>query len=124
VLPAGTQLSGLGKRFGNMLLGGLLMIVTLVIGYVIWAAVIYERGQTPAKQLLGMYVIDQQTGRPPGWGRMFLRGFVIDGLLGALTSGVFGLISALWIFSGDSQQRLTDKMVGTIVVDAPNGLGT
>lgn len=67
-----------------------------------------------------MYVIDTGTGRPATWGKMFLRGFVIDGLLNAVT-GIFGLISALWIFSNDEHQRLTDKMVSTVVVDAPNG---
>ena len=121
-VPAGTQLSTLGKRFGDYLLGVLLMFVTLFIGYVVWAAIVYERGQTPAKQLLKMYVVDEQTGRAASWGTMFLRGFVIDVLLSYVTGGVFGLVSALWIFSGDRNQRLTDKMVKTIVVDAPYGL--
>ncbi len=121
-VPAGTQLSGLGKRFGNFLLGIVLIIVTLGIGYLIWAFVAYGRGQTPAKQVLKMYVLDERTGRPAGWGTMFLRGWVIDGLLGQITFGVFGLVSALWIFSGETHQRLTDKMVKTIVVDAPDGL--
>lgn len=121
-LPPGTQLSSLGKRFGNSLLAGVLMLVTLIIGYVIWAFMIYGRGQTPAKQVLNMYVIDERTGRPATWGTMFLRGWIIDGVIGQLTVGLFGLVSALWIFSGDKHQRLTDKMVHTIVVDAPNGL--
>ena len=121
-IPAGTQLSSLGKRFGNFLLGIVLIFVTLGIGYLIWAFIAYGRGQTPAKQLLNMYVVDERTGRPATWGVMFLRGWIIDGLLGQITFGVFGLVSALWIFSGDTHQRLTDKIVKTIVVDAPNGL--
>ena len=122
VLPPGTQLTSLGKRFGNALLAVVLIVVTLVIGYVIWAFIIYGRGQTPAKQLLGMYVVDEKTGQPATWGTMFLRGWVIDGILGQVTFGIFGLVSAFWIFSGDTHQRLTDKMVKTVVVDAPNGL--
>ncbi len=98
------------------------MIVTLGIGYMIWALVVYGRGQTPAKQLLNMYVVDERTGRAATWGTMFLRGWVIDGLLGMLTSSLFSLVSAVWIFVGDKHQRLTDKMVNTLVVDAPNGL--
>ncbi len=124
ILPPRTQLSSLGKRFGNALLAVLLIIVTLVIGYVIWAFVVYGRGQTPAKQLLGMYVIDAQTGLPATWGTMFLRGWVIDGVLGWFTGGIFGVVSAVWIFTGDHNQRLTDKMVNTVVVDAPQGLAT
>ena len=99
----------------------MLVTVTLVIGYIIWAFIIYGRGQTPAKQLLNMYVLDERTGRAASWGTMFLRGFVIDGFL-PFFCGIWPLLSGLWIFSGDSRQRLTDKMVSTIVVDAPNGL--
>lgn len=120
-VPQGTVLSSLGKRFGGALLSGVLIVLTLVIGYVIWAAVAYGKGQTPAKQILKMYVIDTQTGLPATWGKMFLRGFVIDGILAGVT-GFFGILSAIWIFTNPERQRLTDKMVSTIVVDAPNGL--
>jgi uncharacterized RDD family membrane protein YckC len=122
ILPAGTRLSSLAKRFGGSLLSLLLVIVTLGIGYMIWALIVYGQGQTPAKQLLNMYVIDERTGQVASWGTMFVRGFVIDGLVGLFTLGLFDLVSALWIFSGDRRQRLTDKMVNTIVVDAPGGL--
>lgn len=122
-LPPGVRMSSRWKRLGNALLASLLMVLTLIIGYMIWAAIVYGRGQTPAKQLLKMYVLDEQTGRPATWGTMFVRGFVIDVLLNNITCGVFGIVSACWIFGGgDRPQRLTDKMVHTIVVDAPNGL--
>jgi uncharacterized RDD family membrane protein YckC len=98
------------------------VIVTLGIGYLIWAFIAYGRGQNPAKQILNMYVIDEQSGQAASWGTMLLRGWVIDGLLGQVTFGLFSLVSAFWIFSGDSTQRLTDKMVKTLVVDAPAGL--
>lgn len=122
VVPQGTQLSSAWKRLGGALLTTLLVIVTLVIGYVIWAFIAYGRGQNPAKQILNMYVIDERTSQPASWGTMFLRGWVIDGVLGNVTFGLFNLVSAFWIFSGDSNQRLTDKMVNTLVVDAPAGL--
>jgi len=121
-VPAGTQLSSLGKRLGGALLTAVLVLVTLFIGYVIWAFIAYSKGQNPAKQLLNMYVIDDRTGQPATWGTMFVRGFLIDGVLGQVTFGIFGLVSTFWIFAGDTRQRLTDKMVHTVVVDAPNGL--
>ena len=121
-VPEGTVLSSLGKRFGGALLTGVLIVVTLGIGYLIWAAIAYGKGQTPAKQILKMYVIDTETGLPATWGKMFLRGFVIDGVLNSITSGIFGLLSAIWIFTNPQRQRLTDLMLKTIVVDAPNGL--
>lgn len=120
--PQGTVLSSLGKRFGGAILTSILIIVTLVIGYVIWALIAYGKGQTPAKQLLKMYVIDTQTGKPATFGQMFLRGFVLDGLLNSFTGGIFSLVSAILIFTNPDRQRLTDKIVKTIVVDAPNGI--
>ena len=121
-VPEGTVLSSLGKRFGGALLTGVLIVVTLGIGYLIWAAIAYGKGQTPAKQILKMYVIDTETGLPATWGKMLLRGFVIDGVLNSITGGVFSLISTIWIFTNPKRQRLTDLMLKTIVVDAPNGL--
>jgi uncharacterized RDD family membrane protein YckC len=115
-------LSSLGKRLGGSILTFVLIVVTLGIGYLIWAAIAYGKGQTPAKQILKMYVIDIETGLPATWGKMFIRGFVIDGVINSITSGLFWLVSTIWIFTNPERQRLTDKMVKTIVVDAPNGL--
>ena len=115
-------MSSLGKRFGGALLTGVLIVLTVGIGYLIWAAIAYGKGQTPAKQILKMYVIDTETGLPATWGKMFLRGFVIDGVLNSITGGVFSLISTIWIFTNPKRQRLTDLVLKTIVVDAPNGL--
>jgi uncharacterized RDD family membrane protein YckC len=115
-------LSSLGKRFGGALLTSVLIVLTLGIGYLIWAAIAYRKGQTPAKQILKMYVIDTETGLPATWGKMFVRNVVIDGLLNSITFSVFWLVSSIWIFTNPERQRLTDKMVKTIVVDAPNGL--
>ena len=121
-VPEGTVLSSLGKRFGGALLTTVLVVVTLGIGYLIWAAIAYGKGQTPAKQILKMYVIDTETGLPATWGKMFIRNVVIDGLLNSFTFGVFWLVSSIWIFTNPERQRLTDKIAKTIVVDAPNGL--
>lgn len=121
-VPQGTVMTSLAKRFGGSLLTVLLIVVTLGIGYLIWAAIAYGKGQTPAKQILKMYVIDTETGMPATWGKMFLRGFVIDGVLNSITSGIFFLLSAIWIFTNPQRQHLTDLMLKTIVVDAPNGL--
>ena len=121
-VPEGTVLSSLGKRLGGSILTFVLIVVTLGIGYLIWAAIAYGKGQTPSKQILKMYVIDIETGLPATWGKMFIRGFVIDGVINSITSGLFWLVSTIWIFTNPERQRLTDKMVKTIVVDAPNGL--
>jgi uncharacterized RDD family membrane protein YckC len=119
LVPGGAQMCSRWKRLGGALLTIVLISVTLVIGYAIWATIVYGRGQTPTKQVLGMVVIDEVSGAPASWGTMFLRGVVIDILLNNFTCAIFGIVSACWIFGGgDRPQRLTDKMTNTLVVNA------
>jgi hypothetical protein len=122
-LPAGVSLSSPGKRFGGLLLSLLLMIVTLLIGYLVWAVIAWSKSTTPAKQLLGMKVIDAKTMRPATTGKMWLRQFVfafVFGIINSITFGIFGLVDGFMIFGGDKRQRLLDRMVDTYVVDDPN----
>ena len=63
----------------------LLIPLTLVIGYIIWWLIVLGRAQTPGKQIVGIQVV-KDTGEPVGWGYMFLREFVIKGLLGGFLS--------------------------------------
>ena len=70
----------LGPRFGSYLLNAALMLVTLWVGWLVWAVVLAAQGtgQTPAKQLLGHRVIDAQTSQPLGFARMFfVRGLAV-----------------------------------------------
>src|SRR4051794_26144085 len=60
--------AGPGKRFGAMLLEIPLAIVTLGIGWVVWDLIAWSKGQSPAKQLLGMRIVDATTGVPINWG--------------------------------------------------------
>jgi uncharacterized RDD family membrane protein YckC len=124
-LPVGVRLSSLGKRFGGYLLTGLLVVVTLVVGYLVWALIIWGRGQSPAKQLLGMRVIDLADRHAAGWGRMFLRQFVARGIvvtaLSVMTGGIGWLVSVALIF-GANRQTLWDRMANTVVVDDPEGM--
>jgi len=118
---AGTPaLSSVGKRFGEYCLDILLAIVTLGIGWLIWALIILGRGQTPAKQILGMRAVDAQTGQVPSYGMMFVRDFLCKGLLMSLIVSItfgLGLILYFWLTWDDKNQELWDKMVGTVVVD-------
>ncbi len=116
VLPPGATLSSRGKRFVALALDLVLVVVTLVIGYIAWLLIAWGRGQTPAKQLLGMYVLDLERGHPATRGKMFGR-WCVGWLLGIIPW--LNLVDALWIFTNRDKQRLTDKIVHTIVVDDP-----
>jgi len=107
-----------GGRFGGLLLDGLLFMVTLGIGWMIWTLVVWSNGQTPAKQLLHHVVADVNTGQPFGWGQMFVREFLVRGLLfyviSTVTLGIFGLIDACMVWSQDNR-TLHDRMSGSVV---------
>lgn len=121
-LPPGVTLTSVGKRFGAFLLEGVLVLVTVGIGWLVWALIVFRRGQTPAKQLLGMRVIHHPEHRAASWGRMFLREIVakqIIGLVAALT--LVGFILYLWLTWDRNNQQLWDKIVDTVVVDDPRG---
>ncbi|MEY2471599.1 MAG: hypothetical protein QOK28_928 [Actinomycetota bacterium] len=124
VTPNGLPLTSVGKRLGGYLLDGILAVVTLGIGWVIWACFTFGKGQTPAKQLLNTRVVKPDTGRALGWGEMFVREVVYRGivapLLSFVTLGVMGLVGPLLILGGDRRQTLWDRMAGTVVVDDPN----
>jgi uncharacterized RDD family membrane protein YckC len=107
-----------GGRLGAFLLDGLLILVTLGIGYLIWTLITWSDGQTPGKKLLGHVVVDATTGIPFDWGRMALRQFVISGLLGGLLSsitfGIYFWVDSLMVF-GERQRTLHDRMANSVV---------
>jgi uncharacterized RDD family membrane protein YckC len=120
VPTGGPPLSSAGKRFGGWLLDGLLFLVTFGIGWIIWSLVIWSKGQSPAKSLLGMRVVRTDTRRAATWGTMFIRDFLIKGLLVSICY-LIQIVSAFMILGAD-RQGIWDKMVNTVVVDDPDGL--
>jgi uncharacterized RDD family membrane protein YckC len=124
--PAGTPpLSSLGERFGGYLLDGLLALVTLGIGWLIWCCFTFSKGQTPAKQIMNMRVIKQDTGLAATWGEMFLRNAVIPtalGIVGIFLFGIPTIVAACMIFGGTLRQTGWDRMMRTLVVNDPQGV--
>jgi uncharacterized RDD family membrane protein YckC len=104
-----------------MFLEGLLAFVTLVIGWVVWSLIVYGRGQTPAKQLLGMRYVTLGTARRAGWGRTFMREFCKGIVRGIAAVTLIGILLEFWLIWDRDNQQLCDKMAGTVVVDDPTG---
>jgi uncharacterized RDD family membrane protein YckC len=119
---APAPVSSAGRRFGAWLLDGLLVIVTLFIGWFIWSMVLWSRGQSPAKSLLGMRCIEVNTGRAATWGTMALRELVGKIVLGNITFGITTLVSGIMILTDDQRHEgIWDKIASTVVVDDPDG---
>jgi uncharacterized RDD family membrane protein YckC len=117
-LPIGVHIASPGRRFGGYLLEGVLIVFTLVIGWFIWALIAFGKGQTPAKQLLGMRCVKLRDSESASWGTMFLREVIAKPVIGILNWLTFG-IANFWLLWDKLTQELWDKMVGTIVVNDP-----
>ena len=124
--PAGAPpLASLEDRFLGNLLDGILVFVTLFIGWIVWSCFTYSKGQTPAKQLMGMRVVKQDTGVAAGWGDMFVRQVVIQGgiaIVGSFLLGIPSLVCACMIFGGTLHQTGWDRMLRTVVVKDAQGI--
>ena len=120
-LPFATPL----LRFGAAILEAVLAIITLGIGWFVWWLILLSRGLTPARQILGLRIVDAKTMQPVSNGQVFLRGFVVyflafsilSSALSAVLLGagwLFTLVSALLVFRS-SHQTLWDQMTTTTV---------
>lgn len=106
------------RRFAGALLFFVLFIATLVVGYCVWAVIAWTKSTTPAKQVLGMRVIDSRSGIPATFGQMVMRQVVWSVVLGigsSATGGILAVVDGFFIFGG-SRQRLLDKMANTLVI--------
>lgn len=119
-IPEGTTLASAGRRIGAWFLGALLVIVTLVIGYLIWSLVVWGRGQTPKYQVLGMRCYKPQEGRVAGFGDMVLREVVGYYLIDWITSRVADLVSFILVLVRGDRKTLADMVAGTVVLHDPN----
>ncbi|MCI0439208.1 MAG: RDD family protein, partial [Chloroflexi bacterium] len=115
-------IASMGRRFVALLLDSILWLPTLIIGYIVWSLIVYARGQTPGKQLMGIRAV-RIDGAEAGWGLTFVREFLIKGVvfgfISGFTGGIFGLVNYLWPFADRDQQAIHDKVVSTLVVQGP-----
>jgi uncharacterized RDD family membrane protein YckC len=109
------QLSSRGKRFGAYLLDVLLVIVTLVIGWLIWSIVIWKYGQSPGKSILKMRCVKLDTRTCATRGTMALREIVGKWLLGVIP--FYWLVDNGFILFDVQLQAIHDKIANTVVID-------
>lgn len=87
-------------RLGGYFLDLALAIITLGIGWVIWSLVVWRNGLTPAKQLLKMRVVAEESRTNATWGHMAIRQLLIP--------VTFSIPGWLLLQLGDSTPVLTD----------------
>ena len=103
-------------------------LVTVAIALYVFGWRMGETGVTPGKQVMGLKVVDASTGELLGnqrglqraglhWGVGMLGSLPALGILGML-AGLALLVDVIIALVDDRGQRYTDKLIGSIVVDA------
>lgn len=116
-LPAGVTSTTALLRLAAYLLEGVLVIITLGIGWLIWAATTAPLGQTPAKRILGQRVVSSTTLMPVGLGKMFwVRGILCSIIVSPILFLTLGILLFM-PFWDNRNQNIWDKISGTYVVD-------
>ncbi|MGH7592644.1 MAG: RDD family protein [Gemmatimonadales bacterium] len=95
---------------GSVAAGNFGLFLIAFLGYVIWAFILFSRGMTPGKKLMGIQVV-KEDGGPANFVTMLIRetfGKWISGL-------VFGL-GWIWILIDKDRQGWHDKLVSTFVM--------
>lgn len=103
-------------RFVGAILDGVISNFTLFIGWAIWALFTAQNAQTPGKMMVNVQVIDDETGQPATFAKMFFMRGLVAGLFGPLvillTLGVF-FFMPFW----DKRNRtIFDAISGTHVI--------
>jgi uncharacterized RDD family membrane protein YckC len=116
ILPQGVRPASKGRVAAAYALGIGLFIATLGVGYLIWAAVAWGQGQTPAQRLLGLRCWRRDTRRVAGRKHMALRQ-----VTGLFLNGELLMGPLIWLGSKELNS-VGDFFAGTVVLYDPNRL--
>lgn len=112
----GYSIDGTGDG-GQAAVGGILIAlgILLAIAIQIWNRIFKmgRSGQSVGKKVMGLKLVNEQTGEPIGALQSFLRE-----LLGGLINQIVYL-SYLWMLWDDNKQTLADKVVHSTVITVP-----
>ena len=131
--PAGTVVgvvrkepaASLGRRIGALGLTALLLVATLVVGYLVWSVFEWRHSRTPSYRLLGLRVVTRPDAQPIGLGRSFLRSGVCCTVLVVPTVIIGAIVLLCFAFGASppdglfSQPRRApwDSLTSTTVLD-------
>lgn len=110
-------------RLGAYVLDCVLAVLTLGIGWMIWALVVWGEGQTPAKKILKLRTMNADTGTPASWGHMGLREFLVPLTVGIASLATSGIAYIAWIvveivfYFNKGNRTLRDLWVKTAVIN-------
>ncbi len=102
---------------------GATLYLVVAFGFAIWNSILRQgsTGQTIGKTLVDISVVREDTLRPIGYGLALARN-LIPSAITVITFGLFGVLDYLWPLWDDRNQRITDKILSTVVISGlPSG---
>lgn len=118
--PSSKAMSSPRRRARSLVLEVVLVVVTLGVGWLVWSAVLWRRGQTPAKCLMRMRCIDTRSGAAAGARTMAARELALKWVPGLASLGLTLMTGGL-VALGERHEAVWDKLARTIVIDDPEG---
>jgi len=110
-------------RLAAYALDAALAFLTLGIGWLIWSAILWSQGQTPAKKILKIRVRDFQTGAIATWGHMAVRQFLVPLTVAIASNVTDGVAMIAWVvleivfYYTKNCRTLRDLWVKTAVIN-------
>lgn len=120
--PASLRNASFQHRLGAIVLEIVLINVTFMIGWFIWAFIVWGEGQTPAQKILKMRTVNSETGLKASWGHMAVR-FLVNFAwwIASIVSGGLALIPWLALevifYFTKGERTFRDYVVKTAVVN-------
>ena len=93
------------------------MVVSLFVGWLVWSIVLWKQSTSPGKKMLGMTIVDVNTGAPATMQQMVMREAVGKWVVGSVAAGITTLASFVMLFTTPKRQGVWDYIGGTTVVD-------
>jgi hypothetical protein len=114
-----------GRRIGALGLTLLLLVVTLVVGWLVWSVFEWRQSRTPSYRVLGLRVVRQDDGQRIGVWRSLLRSGICCTVLVVPTAVVSGVILLCFAFGASPPDGLFrqprrvpwDVLTATTVLD-------
>ena len=119
----GFRYASFQHRLGAYALDCVLCVLTLGIGWLIWALVVWGNGQTPGKQIVKLRTYNAVTGQPASWGHMALREFLVPLTVGLASLATSGIAYIAWVvveivfYFNKGNRTLRDLWVKTAIVN-------
>jgi len=94
-----------------------LAVIAFIVVFVVQLILLGSRGQTIGKIALKVRIVDGVTGTHPGWARIVLLRYILNGILTGIPfiGGIYWLVDSLFIFRAD--HRTIHDMIASTRVD-------